>query len=453
VSLRRTPLVLAALAALLVCAAPAGAARTEVVKMPVFAPQLVTDGVVFFSRARGEARVIHAAPGQAPATIATLDDPPSADPECCTLDYDTGIAAEGGHAAVSRHVVFFAKGLLAEDSFSLRAGPVGAPLPEIYACAGSHAFDVDGGRIAYVDGCGSGGGPNSPVVVRDLTAPNAPVIHNVPVTGTTGGIRLAGQHLAISRIVGDNVEVGVHDLGAGSEAYKAAADSTLLALQADGKLLVRETVGSSCRLAWYSKAEPVPHRIEVCPVEGVRFAADRIALGRETGGSAVSIDLMTLDGQSTTAASFAAGSLLNGFDFDGTRLGYGVAGCSSPEDRVYIDDLTGPPPPTEGGPCPASISKSSVRSTSSGKVTVRFECPGGCSGFLTIRRGGAQIVRSVAFLNDPPGTRKATMRLTNSARRLLRERGSLVVQARLQADQRGPSPRTFKRAIRLLAPK
>jgi hypothetical protein len=438
--------------AMLVLAAPAGAARTEVVKMPVFSPQLVTDGVVFFSRVGGEARVIHAVPGQAPASIATLPDPPGADPECCTQEYSTGLSADAGHAAVSRHVVLFAKGALAEDSFSLRAGAVGSPLPELYGCSGSHPFDVDAGRIAYVDGCSSGGGANSPIVVRDLTAPNAPVIHDVPVAGVTTAIDLAGQHLAISRIAGDTVKVGVHDLGTGSQAYEAADDSTLLALQADGKLLTRETVGSSCRIAWYSKAEPVPHRLDVCPVEGVRFAADRIALGRESG-SGINIDLMRLDGQSTPVASFAAGSLLNGFDFDGSRLAYGAAGCSTSEDRVYIDDLAGPPPPVEGGPCPASISKSRVRATGSGKVTVRFKCPNGCSGFLTLRRGGDQVVRSVAFLNDPPGTRKATMRLTRSARRLLRERGSLVVQARLQADQRGPSPRTFKRAIRLLAPR
>jgi hypothetical protein len=94
-----------------------------------------------------------------------------------------------------------------------------------------------------------------------------------------------------------------------------------------------------------------------------------------------------------------------------------------------------------------------VRATSSGKVTVRFTCEEGCAGFLTLHRGGKQVVRSVDLLEEEPGTGKSTVRLSNANRRLLRDRGSLVVQARLQVEQRTGPARTFKRAIRVLAPK
>lgn len=441
-----------AVLALLVLAAPAGAVRQEVARMPAFSPQVAAGDAVFLSRASGRTRVIYGAPGQPPLEIGSLPDPPGADPECCSQEYSTALAADGSYAAASRRVVLYAKGALAEDSFSIDAGPVNSKLGRLYACGGNHPFDVDAGRIAYVDGCVSAGGPNSPIVVRDLTAPDAPVVQTVPVSGATVAIDLAGQHLAIGRIATGNVtETLVHDLSTNSQAYKVPHLNTM-SLQADGKLAVQVGSGSGCHIDWYSRAEPVPHTIDVCPVEGMRLEGDRIAVGR-MGGPGATIDLLTLGGASTTVASFASGSLLNGFDFDDGQLTYAVGGCSTPEDVVYLDDLAGPPPATEGGPCPASISGSRVRATSSGKVTVRFKCPDGCSGFLTLRRGGTQVVRSVAFLNEPRGTRKATMRLTNSARRLLRDRGSLVVQARLQADQRGPGPRTFKRAIRVLAPR
>lgn len=442
----------AALALALVPAAPASAARTEVVTMPAFSPKLVTGGTVFFSRAPGRARVIRAVPGGGPAEIASLPDPPAADPFCCSQEYGTALAAEGGHAAASRRVLMYAKGAVAEDSFMLRAGPVTAPLPELYSCAGNHPFDVDGGRIAYLDGCINGGGPGSPVVVRDLTAPNAPIIHSIPVAGSTESVDLAGQHLAIGRIgAGNTFETIVRDLASDTEAYRAPGLAPS-SLQADGKLVLRVGSGSGCRLDWYSKAEPVAHTIDICPSEGLKMAGDRIAIGREAADGKVTLDLLALDGQITTLATFGNGSLLNGIDFDGTRMVYAVGGCSTTQDKVYIDDLAGPAA-TEGGPCPGSIRSSKVRASSSGKVTVKFSCEEGCSGFLTLHRGGKQIVRSVDPLEEEPGTGRATMRLKSSNLKLLRSRGSLSVQARLQVQQRGGPARTFKRAIRLLEPK
>ena len=449
---RGISLAAAALALSVVLAAPAGAARTEVATMPAFSPRLITGGTVFFSRAPGRARVIRAIPGQAPAEIASLADPPAADPDCCSQEYGTALAAEGGHAAASRRVLLHAKGALAEDSFALRAGPVTAALPELYSCAGNHPFDVDGGRVAYVDGCATAGGPGSPVVVRDLTAPNAPVIHSIPVEGETESVDLAGQHLAIGRIgSGATFQTIVRDLASDTEAYRAQRIGPS-SLQADGKLVLRVGPGSGCRLEWYSKAEPVAHTLNVCPVEGIKMAGDRIAIGREAADGKATLDLLALDGQITTLATFGNGSLLNGFDFDGTRVAYAVGGCSNTQDKVYIDDLAGPAA-TEGGPCPGSIRSSKVRASSSGKVTVKFSCEEGCSGFLTLHRGGKQIVRSVDLLEEEPGTGKATMRLTSSSLKLLRSRGSLSVQARLQVQQRGGPARTFKRAIRLLEPK
>jgi hypothetical protein len=438
--------------ALLALAAPAGAARTEIVRMPNHSPKLVMGGdVVFLSRAPGETRVIHAAAGQSPTEIDSLDDPAAPDEDCCSQQYDVSLEADGSHAAVSRHLLFFAKGVLAEDSFRIDAGLANAKLSELYSCSGNHPFDVNAGRIAYVDGCVNGGGSGSPIVVRDLTASGAPVVDSVPVSGTVTSLDMAGQNLAFGRVAGNTVETVVHDLGTDSESYKVA-EGELVSVQLDGKLLQREQAGQGCRLAWYSKADPAPHRIDVCPIHGAKMAGDRIALGRAEGSGA-RIELRTLDGQATTVASFGASGLLTGFDFDGSSVAYGVRGCSSSQDALYRDDLAGPPPPTEAGPCPATISKSRVRASSSGLVRVGFKCPSGCSGFFSLRRDGKQVVRSVDFFDESPGSGRALMRLNGSTLRLLRQRGSLVVQARLTADQRGPADRTFKRAIRLLEPK
>ena len=151
-------------------------------------------------------------------------------------------------------------------------------------------------------------------------------------------------------------------------------------------------------------------------------------------------------------ASFTGFTHLTGFDFDGSRVAYGVRGCSSSQDVIYVDDLAGAAPPSEGGPCPAAISKSSVRASSRASLKVGYSCTLGCEGFITLRRGGKQIVKAITEVDRDPGSGKAKMELTGATSKLLKERGSLVVQARLQVNQRGSSPRTFKRAIRLTAP-
>jgi hypothetical protein len=440
----------AAALACLVCAAPAFAARTEVVRGSSYAPQLLTEGVVFQTTTPAAIDVKRGLPGQPPLTLTTLADPPGAG-DCCTVNYDVRVAASGNHVAASRWLQLFAKGLQAEDSFRIVAGPASAALKTLHECAGNHPIDVDGTRIAYTNGCTEAGG-TPPVVVRDLAIDGAPVVASLPQSALVSELDLAGQHIALQRVTGQKQELAVRDLAQASDAYTVPGPFEGFSLQADGKLAVEHTVDEgSCRIEWFSKAEPTAHRVEVCPFGHVNLAGDRLAMYRAVPSGAT-LDLVGLAGGTAAVASFTGFTHLRGFDFDGSRVAYGLRGCSSSQDVIYVDDLVGTPPMTEGGPCPGAISKSNVRVSSRGTFKVGFSCTLGCEGFMTLRRGGKQIVKAITEVDRDPGSGKAKMELTAATRKLLKERGSLVVQARLQANQRGPSPRTFKRAIRLTAP-
>ena len=437
--------------ACLVLAAPAGAVRTEVVRAPSRAPQLIDGGVVYVTDARAGTQVRRGAPGQAPLTLATLARPPLVD-DCCTVDSQIRVAASGGYVAASRWVQLFAKGAEAENSFRIDAGPATGTLPTLHTCSGNRPIDVDGTRIAYVNGCTEAGG-TPPVVVRDLAMSGAPVVASLPQTAVVSELDLAGQHIALLRVSSPSkAEVAVRDLAAAADAYTVSESFEGFSLQADGKLaLTRTNDEQLCRVDWYSKAEPVAHRVDVCPLGHAQIAGDRLAVTR-IAPSGMTLDLVGLAGGTTEVASFSGPNAFTGFDFDGSRVAYGVSGCSSSQDAVFVDDLARPAPAIEGGACPVAISAAAVRASSSGLVRVGFACKAGCEGFMTLRRDGKQVVKSIDELDQAPGSGKAPMRLTGSTRRLLRERGSLVVQARLQAAQRGGPARTFKRAIRLLAP-
>jgi rRNA maturation protein Nop10 len=83
---------------------------------------------------------------------------------------------------------------------------------------------------------------------------------------------------------------------------------------------------------------------------------------------------------------------------------------------------------------------------------VRLACPRGCQGDLSLRAGGETVTSSPSRFSHAEGTREYSLELDRAARRELRDRGSLLVQARASVSQLSGS-RTFKRALRVLAPR
>jgi len=440
--------------ACVVCAAPAAATRTEAARAPAYNPELTSSGVAFLSPAGHVTRVMHAVPGATPTKLAEYTNP-SADPDCCTANGEVSLAAGGPYVASSKWVQIYAKALLAQDTFQLDAGPAGGPFTTRFECSELRGIALDASRLAYSgDNCSEKDGGGDWIVVRDLVAAGSPVLASIPQTKKALGLQLAGQHVAIYGLDGNSGEMRVRDLAAGSDAYKITGDVLGAALQADGKLAVATAPSGTggCRVDWYSKAEPVAHKIDVCPIGDVKLVGDRIALVRESG-SGVVLDIVDLSGALVrTVARFGAADMLSGFDFDGSRVAYAVSGCTQAGDTVYIDALTGETSPADSTKCPVSIGKSNVRASSSGLVRVGFKCSAGCQGYFTIVRGGKAIVKDVRLINQKPGSGKAIVRLKPSAFKQLRSAGSLAVQARLQAGQRSGQPRTFKRSFRLLAP-
>jgi hypothetical protein len=440
--------------ACLVCAAPAGATRTEAARAPAYNPELTSSGVAFLSPVGHVTRVVHAVPGATPTKLVEYPNR-SADPDCCTANSEVLLAAGDGVVASAQWVQIYAKALLAEDTFQLDAGPAGGPFSTRFECSELRGLAIDGSRLAYSgDNCSEKDNGGDRIVIRDLAAAGSPVVGSIPQTGKALGLQLAGQHVAIYGLAMNTGEMRVRDIGADSDAYSVIGDVIGASLQADGKLAVAtdSSGAGGCRVDWYSKAEPVAHKIDVCPIGDVKLVGDRIALVRESGSGAV-LDIIDLSGALVrTVARFGAADMLSGFDFDGSRVAYAVSGCTQAGDTVYIDDLTGETTPADSTKCPVSISKSNVRAGSSGLVRVGFKCSAGCQGYFTIQRGGKSIVKDVRLINQKPGSGKAIVRLKPSALKQLRSAGSLTVQARLQAGQRSGQPRTYKRSFRLLAP-
>ena len=434
--------------ACLMLAAPAGAARTELVRMPAHSPQLVAGGAVFFSPASGDQRVVRAVAGQPAQTLVTLDSPPG-NSEFASVEDRFRLAASDTHVAASRFVLVMAKGAVAESSFEIHAGLATGPLASVHKCVGDHPIDVEDNRLAHVNGCNETGGV-PPVLVRNLNNNGQVTQVDIPPARVTE-LDLAGFHMAMLSAPGGNPQIAVQQPGSGTPFYTVPADNVVdFSVQADGKLAVKEQTQVSCRIVWYSKAEPTPHNIDVCPEGDIVLAGDRIALTRETD-SLGSLDIIALAGGSQRVATLPLASTV-GFDFDGSRVAYAIAGCVPARDAVYVDDLTGEPTNSSSPTCAAKISKSNVRASSKGIVRVGVSCKEGCQGGFRLTRGGKAITGVKQTLMKP-GSGKVSLRLNSATRKLLADRGSLSVKAEALISQNNGVPRTFTRTIRLLEPK
>lgn len=452
-----TTLALVALLAL-VLAAPAGAAVTKMAELPAGEVDLAGSSVVFSSPAGGNVGYLRADPGGTVSTLREFTIPAGEDDECCTTYFTTGFAASQTQVAISSFYEAYAKGFLAQSDFRLYAGVTSGPLREMFLCQGNHPFDVDGDRIAYLgDDCTerSSGGPR--VVVRNLAASDAPVVASFPMTEQPNTLDLAGSHVALAGFFAKPPELRVYDTGTSEVVNTLKHNFAQFALQSDGKVALAQTeqLSSDCRIEWFTRTDPTPHRIEFCPRGRIRMAGDRIAFDRAEGTAAVSLNVTTLDGQRRAFTIFEPGRGLTGFDFDGSRLAYASRGCIRDDDAVWVDDLQSPDvdsPVVEGGPCTAAVLTKTARADRKGLLRVRVSCPEGCAGELNLNLGKLNASRKPArFVIEAGGSRTVPIKL--GTLRDVRRSGSRVYSARVSVEQRGPVTRTFKGAVRILRPR
>ena len=444
-------------ALVLALAAPAGAAVTQMSSgVPVTQVDLAGQSVVFGSFGDGKSQVLRADPGGARTLLGEFTGIGGDDDECCQTYYSTGFVASPTQVAVSDFYEAYAKGSLAQSDYRLRAGPVqgGAP-PLLFMCGGNHPYDLDGDRIAYLgDDCTEKtSGQGARIVVRNLAASGAPVVGSFPMTEQPNTIDLAGEYVAVSGFFQRPPELRVYDAGSGAVVYKLNHNFAQYSMQSDGKLAVAHPAElGECRIEWFSPAEPVAHRLDTCPRGRVRMAGDRIAVDRLDGGTS-SLDVVSLNGDRRSVTFFDPPGALSGFDWDGSRLAYGVQGCVRSDDTLWVEDLVGSDPPVvEGGACTATIDTKTARADRKGLVRLRVTCPDGCAGLLTLYSGRSVASRrSASFTIRGGGSRTVPIRL--GTLRDVRRLGSRAYQARVEVDQRGTNIRTFKRNVRVLRPK
>jgi hypothetical protein len=292
------------------------------------------------------------------------------------------------------------------------------------------------------------------VVVRNLAAAGMPVVGSFPMTEQPNTIDLAGQYVAVAGFFAKPPELRVYDTGSGAVAYSLNHNFAPFALQADGKLaLAHNAELGECRIEWFSPAEPVPHKLAVCPRGDVRMANDRIVVDRMQGTSS-SLDLVSLNGDTRSPTFFNPPGALTGFDWDGTKLAYGVQGCVGTDDTLWVEDLAGSEPPiVEGGACTAAIDTRTVRADRKGLIRVKVSCVDGCAGLLTLYSGRSVASRRSASFSIRSGgpARSVPIRLGSLAE--VRRRGSKSYTARVEIDQRGTNVRAFKGTVRVLRPK
>ena len=182
----------------------------------------------------------------------------------------------------------------------------------------------------------------------------------------------------------------------GAEAYRVASTGIgRWAIQADGTFVgLRFVPAAGCELVWASIAEPVLHSSPSASClmwSRLRLAAGRIVYRQDT-----TLVSRTLDGPETVVARGV--SPTSGFDFDGTRIAYGVPGCAS--DTIVVRDLTdGEPPAAPPRDCRAILASRTVRIPVGRLARLELTCPDGCRG--TVRVFGQRAKKSGGILTVP----------------------------------------------------
>jgi hypothetical protein len=343
------------------------------------------------------------------------------------------------------------------------SGPLGGPLTEepdtCSDYSGSQGVGVDGSRVAFVSGCPPNRGGRR-IIVRDLATRSTLA---VVAEDDAAQPRLAGRYLAYAGRgrfrFGDVV---VYDYEAGREVYRVPLGSGGgFDLQSDGKVVTttrsREDLspvdGSSDCVAvdWASPEQPTPHDLPGtrCPVGYAQIAGDRIAFAANYDNGEAAHVVSDLAGNVQRSSS----PLATTWNWDGSRLALAAPRCAGGTE-IVVDDFDGPPV-SESPDCPVTVQRAPLRISRDWRVRYRVACRLGCRGQLGIStvRSRALLLRTPQLEIGPGETRTLSGKLTPSARRLFRRRGSMPVVMQGFVDRRDIQRGAFEVKQKLLAPR
>jgi hypothetical protein len=448
---RALPALAASFAALLACAAPAGArdvahvhgmaevhaydgTAADLTGLPlVLAGGRVVTGVygdravprILLMRHDGSLRAL------------TAFDPP-VDVPAITFERagpnrtDVGGSDEALAASGSLLLVANSWGTQKTSGSGYRVGDVDGDDARFHRCRGvggswPPAIAVSGRAFAH-DVCGPPGGG---VVVRDLARPNASPRRFEPPGDyrvdhvTPSGVRMAGRYLALASSFGRRGMLQVFDWRTGREIYRVpptALDSAFsFALQSDGKVVVNQPDHgqpdtSVCEghapLRWYSRREPRPHVLPFRPcAEDVAMARGRIVY-RGPGEEGTALWMTDTSGRPPLRLSGPPWvtdgiDFLEPFDFDGRRVAYGEPACV--DERVVRDTVAAIERHgyLRAVSCTARFAgRRPVEEWEDGTIAVRVRCPSGCEGNWAIRTAEphGRLLLDGGGLHVPRGT-------------------------------------------------
>jgi hypothetical protein len=389
----------AAIAALVIAAAPAAASEDEV------GPALTNDGAVFADHGRDGWRVKLVATDGGIRVLHQFDSLVSR-----RSSYPSTVAASPGRVAVSdtrQYCYTEPEGLRDFVCDPVRteyrvAAPTETTSRSLEVCdnpargAPPHAIDVTDDTVAYI-GCNADDA--DAVVVRSLSDPAAaPFVIRPPTGQSFGAVRIAGRYVA-AELQGPTLVV--YDYSARQELYRVSgysSDQGDFALQDDGTVAVVRANGRPPRgdcpefgVEYYTPAEPFAHRLPSPACwRGLALAGGRLVYERFAGARPPRSQLMLagLGGlpELPVAATSAPSERL--WDLDATRVAYTDDTCTSAAGRVVVSSLEelrtmGFRP---ADTCPIRFARRRpVVERRNGVLAVRVACPRGCSASVDVR--------------------------------------------------------------------
>jgi len=344
---------------------------------------------------------------------------------------------------------------------TLAAGRAGGSLGRIFRCRGgstdfdlpSTVFALTGDVLVYRPALCDG--ERKVFVSLDLrTGARQALGFSSP--STVIGLDAKGDFIGVTlESEGSIREYVVLDRSKASEAYRVAppAGENIASadLQADGKAAVLTTAPtvdpqrcSGSRLAWYSTAEPFPHRLDVSPCFGaIAVTDDRIVFRSDRPRGFSVTDLL---GRARLVANL--GKVGSGqVDAGAGRATYGLDNCAGGTD-ILVQALNAPAHRAGPSACPLRIRSRRLRATAAGQTAVAISCPRGCAGRLRLRALDRRVLAERRFALQGRSRASVRLRLNVAGRRRLRRNGRLRVAVKTFTRDRTFTNRpTVRRAV------
>jgi hypothetical protein len=383
---------LAAVAAALLAPSASAAGQTiEPSAEPGRGPVLAGDQVLWTQQGDGGLDLYSATPGGKAHRITRVYTDPTdeeqGDNGGTTYNSVGALAGAPGVAALWVSSTFD-KYFLYNDA--LHAGPIGPLGPSIASasgdqfngppCSGYSTFDLAAASDAVVYVANSScQQPHRGQVYLQTLPKTGDSVSIDPDARAASSVHIAGRWVAWRRALDAGTELAVYDRNAAAIAYKVPGPANSFDVDEEGRLAVARPDGS---VAWYSPADQTAHPVALDGVSRVAARGGRIAYERagDTGIRLGTIDLAP-GSQPIELATLPPlpEPATPSWDFDGQKLAWLDPGCLYGSFQVE-SQLTGTSAPAPAHDCRVVFRSPVLRPGRTGRMSVRLECPEGCSG-------------------------------------------------------------------------